>query len=280
MPNNKEPWFFSFNGLAKINEEIFDRKQGIVTDFNEYLNLFKNAKNTQIFGEASTVYLYLYEETIKNIKKYYSDWKNLRILIIIRNPVERAFSHYLDDSISGSLNMSFEEVIEKWRSKQLSRFYNYIDYGFYYNQIKAYMDNFDQVMVCLFDDLEMNPLRQVHDVFNFFKISDFFVPDTSLKYNSSTGAKGSIIKSRFIRDLINKPNYFKKIITTLLPVGFRVRMENVVFEKLTCKPRMENNTKKYLIEIYKKDILKLQDLINRDLSNWLNHAYSEEKIIK
>lgn len=270
MPKNKEPWFFSFAGADKKDEEIFNKKKDIVTDFDDYLSLFNDAKDSQISGEASTVYLYLYGGTIENIKKYHPNWKNLKIVIIIRNPVERAFSHYLDDSLSGSLNMTLEEIIERWRSKQLPRLYNHIDYGFYYNQIKAYKDNFDQVKVCLFDDLKDHSLQLIQDLFSFLGVSDSFIPDTSLKYNTSTGSKGDIFKYRFISNLINKPNPIKKIVTTLLPEEFRVKIENMVWGKLTKKKQMESATTQLLKGIFKEDICKLQILINRNLSQWLN----------
>ncbi len=55
----------------------------------------EDAKESQSLGEASTSYLY--KETIENIKKYHPFWKELKIIIIIRNPIERAFSHYLNE---------------------------------------------------------------------------------------------------------------------------------------------------------------------------------------
>ncbi|MCF6151587.1 MAG: sulfotransferase [Candidatus Kuenenia stuttgartiensis] len=263
MPENKEPWFFSFAEATKKDEEIFNRKN-IITDFNEYLNLFNDAKVSQIFGEASTCYLYIYKNTIENIKKYYSNWKELKIIIVLRNPTDRAFSHYLSDiTIGHGINLSFKEVIEKWKLKQLSRFYNYIDYGFYFNQIKSYKDNFNKVKIYLFEDLETNPSLMVCDLFDFLNVDDSFVPDTRLKYNPT-------IDSTFLGNLIYKPNLIKGTIKALLPYSIRTKIKGKIAGSHTLKLRLEDSEINALKKIYREDILKLQELINRDLAHWLN----------
>ncbi len=263
MPKNKEPWFFSFSETIKKDDDICNRVN-IVKDFENYLNLFKDAIGSQILGEASTSYLYLYKETIENIKKYHPKWKELEIIIIIRNPVERAFSHYLNDIASGSFNLSFEEFIEKWNSKRVLKFHNYIDYGFYYDQIKSYKDNFEQVKILLFDDLRERAVPIIKDLFNFLGVDTSFDTDTSLDYNVSVGSK-----NKFLNYLIYKPNIFKSTAKTLLNEEVRTKLKNKIIRKFTNRPQIESSSREFLREIYKEDILKLQNLISRDLTQWL-----------
>lgn len=262
MPKNKEPCFFSFAEIEKKSSDVI-KGLDIITDFYNYLDLFKEVNNSHILGEASTTYLYLYEETIKNIKKYHPNWKELKIIIIIRDPTERAFSHYLNVSASG-LNLSFEKIIEKWKLKQLSKYNNYIDYGFYYNQIKSYKDNFNQVKVYLFDDLEANSTMLVKDLLEFLDVDTSFNIETSLKYNVSIDSKNKLLSK-----LIYKPNLFKRIIKRLLSKEVRVKIKNKILENFSNKPQLKSSCRKFLKEIYKEDILKLQDLINKDLTRWL-----------
>lgn len=263
MSKNKEPCFFSFAEAKEKDEDIFNRIN-IVSDFHKYLDLFKDAGDSRIAGEASTVYLYLYEETIKNIKKYHPHWKELKIIIIIRDPAERAFSHYLNDRAGGLLNFPFEEVIEKWKSRQLSKYYNYIDYGFYYNQIKSYKDTFDQVRVYLFENLEVNSKQLVHDLLEFLGVDSSFNIETSLKHNVSVGDKNKLLGK-----LIYKQNLLKELIKKFLPAGARTSIRNKILESFAHKSQLEGSNRKLLKEIYREDILKLQDLIHKDLTQWL-----------
>lgn len=263
MSSNKEPCFFSFAEADEKDNDIFNRIN-TMRDFHKYLDLFKDANDSQVLGEASTVYLYSYGETIKNIKKYHPNWDELKIIIIIRDPVERAFSHYLNDSASG-LNLSFEEVIEKWKIKQLSKYHNYIDYGFYYDQIKAYKDNFRQFKIYLFDDLKENSTHLVQDLLKFLGVDTSFNIDTSLKYNVSIGSGNKLLAR-----LVYKQNLFKTITKKILPMDVRTKVKNKIFENYTHKPQLESSSRKFLKEVYREDVLKLQDLINKDLTHWLN----------
>lgn len=259
MPKNKEPWFFSFAGIDRRDVDIFRRKFDIVDNFDGYLDLFKDANDTQVLGEASTCYLYLYRETIENIKKYHPNWKGLKIIVILRNPLERAFSHHLDDARNGPTKLSFEDVLEKWQLKQLPKLYNYVDYGFYYKQVSAYKDNFSHVRVYLFEDLKMNATSLVQDIFGFLGVDASFNPDTSLEYNSSTSSK-----NKFFEKIISN-----RITRFLLPLEVKAKIKKKILKIFIRKPQIENSTRKYLTEIYKDDILKLQDLINKDLTIWL-----------
>lgn len=263
MPINKEPWFFTFAGVNNIDATVSSSKKNIVTDFNKYLNLFKDATDSQVLGEASTVYLYLYTETIKNIKKYHPNWKELKIIIIIRNPVERVFSHYLNDISTGLLNLSFEELIEKWKLKQLSNFHNYIDYGFYYNQIKYYKDNFDQVKIYLFEDLISSPALLVQSLFGFVGVDTSFIPSTEVIYNTSV-----VFTNKFLVNLTRK-SLFKVIARVFVPKNIREKIKNKISKNFTKRPQLKSFTRSILKEIYEEDVLKLQDLINRDLMHWL-----------
>lgn len=262
MPEDKEPWFFPFADVK--DDEIFKRKSNIVTDFDEYTNLFKDARDSQVLGEGSTIYLYLYKETIANIKRYHPDWKNLKIVIIIRNPVERAFSHYLVVSANGVINFSFEELVKKCKLKQVSKYSNVVDYGFYYNQIKNYKDTFDHVKIFLYEDLKEDSKQLVQGLYSFLDVETTFIPDTTIEHNISINSN-NILLNKFLY----KQNLFKNLIKPFIPLRTRVRIKNTILKKIARKPEIKRETKKFLTEVYKEEILRLQDLINRDLKQWL-----------
>ncbi len=265
LTDNKEPCFFSFPESTGKYEKEFGGNLNIVSDFSRYLFLFKNALDTQITGEASTCYLYLYKETIENIKKYHPYWEGLKIIIVIRNPIERAISHYVNDARCHAFDMTFDEAVEKYKRNQLSTFSHYIDYGLYYNQIKSYKENFVQMKILLFDDLKECASTAVKEVFKFLCVDSSFCSDTTLEYNVSPGIENNLLNS-----LIYKPNILKSTVKKLLKKEVRTRLRNKVVRKKRNSGKIGNASREYLNELYKDDILKLQDLIDRDLTPWLS----------
>ena len=93
LPIVKEPCFFTFAG------EKIDYKNGkfafALTDIDDYSKLYKKAQQSQITGDISTPYLYLHEKTIRNIKRFHDDPESIKVIIVLRDPVDRAYSQYL-----------------------------------------------------------------------------------------------------------------------------------------------------------------------------------------
>ncbi|MGR3310384.1 MAG: sulfotransferase family protein, partial [Candidatus Brocadiales bacterium] len=140
----KEPRFvigqqstkFSYKGIGDEKSE-----KGVIKTIDEYKKLFENVRDEKAIGEASVINLYFYEDAIKLIKKYLGDAK---IIIILRNPVERAFSQYLRLRREYRESLSFEDGL-KMEEKRLKDGWlpgwHYTRRGFYYNSVKAYMEN-------------------------------------------------------------------------------------------------------------------------------------------
>ncbi|MEL9915179.1 MAG: sulfotransferase domain-containing protein, partial [Thermoplasmatales archaeon] len=206
----------------------------------------------------------------KQIKKYLG---NPKIIIILRNPISRAFSAYTHLVRDGREYLSFEEGLraEEKRMKENWEFmWYYKDVGLYYRQVKDYLENFSDVKVYLTEDLERKPLEVIQHIFHFLEVDEDFVPDVSVKYNVS-GIPKRKIYGKISRHLNTLGSFIERSVNYVFPkkgikvVGF--------FEKIRAKevekPKMNDETKRFLIEFYKEDILKTQDLIGRDLSNWL-----------
>ena len=82
-----------------------------------------------------------------------------------------------------------------------------------------------------------------------------------------------IPQNRFIYNLFTKKNILKSNLKPLFPHKIRRNLYDLVTRKtLKPKPEMDLATKEYLLDLYREDILNLQDLLNRDLSHWLSIA--------
>lgn len=247
------------------------KEKCVIEDFEEYKKLFKHVKNEKAIGEASVDNLYYYEESIKFIKKYLRD---VKVIIILRNPIESAFSNYQMLVRNRGEHLSFEDALNaEDERKKLHMIYgcgwHYKSLGFYYKQVKAYLENFSQVKVYLYDDLKNNTLGLIKDMYEFLEVDASYEPDLSYKYNV-----GGIPKNKFIYNILFvKPKLLKGFIEKvskffLLEEKIYKLAEDLKARYLT-KQQMKPETRDYLKNLYREDILKLQDLIKRDLSHWL-----------
>ncbi len=273
LPENKEPRFFVSSEFKNINpnDPLFTHANKVITFILEdYLGLFLDVKDESAVGEASVQYLYFYNSAIPEIKKHLGD---VRIIIILRNPADRAFSahaHLVRDKLE---SMSFEECLEIEEERIRTKWFPlhfYKDLGFYYKQVKAYMENFSRVRVYLYDELMNDSSIVVRDIYEFLNVDPSFVSaNINSQYNVSVVPKVKLLHSF----LVKYDHPLKKLLRPLFlgTVG-KEKTENLVnhFKNRNLRKRKINpETKKYLIDLYRDDILMLEKLLKRDLSAWL-----------
>ncbi len=270
VPEHKEPYFLTGQSLAEINTNGGYYHRGMIDNFELYCDLYKNAYLKMMIGDFSTGYLYFYQSSIYNIKKYLGSPK---IIIIIRNPVDRAYSNYLHHVKDGNETESFEDaisLIEERKKKNWWWGYSLLDAGLYYNQVKAYLENFTDVKIFLFEDLKNNSQFVVDDLCSFLNVSSF---DIENKIYNKSGVPKKNTKTFLYRRLVGSNNFLVKSFLSLIPLSFKNKLREIITEKLLNtnleKPQMKKETRIELQKYYKEDILKLQDLIKRDLSDWL-----------
>jgi len=270
MPDKiKETFFFTGENFEDINPVGGNYGRGVITSLNEYKKLFEVPENTIAIGEACVGYLYFYKKSINNIKQVLS---NPKIIIILRNPIDRAFSNYLHHVKDGFEEHTFEDALKLEDEREKDKWwwgYQLTKAGFYYNQVKAYTENFKQVKVYLHDDLKHDAVGLIKNIYEFLEVNSSFTHGImKIKYNVS-----GIPKNKFIHYFLAKPNPFKTAIKTMvnpfLPEEKRKKLSQILMLKNLEKPQMKPQTREYLKNLYREDILELQDLINRDLSHWL-----------
>ena len=260
--NVKEPQFF-------VKQMVMNRIHSGVWDWESYKDLFKQAQNYQAIGEASVFYLYYFEEAIKNIKQYLTN--EVKIIIILRNPINRAFSAHQHVSRSIKENLSFEDAIaleEKrlMNNETLTPMVMYKDMGLYCAMVNAYLESFNNVHIILYDDFAKNTDNELKKVFRFLDINENVKVDSRKKHNvggvrwNNSVVKSILLNNNKLKTIANK--YFSKRIIEKI----RDFLSHLFKRKVV---KMKTSTKEDLISFYKKDIIKLSKLINRDLTLWL-----------
>lgn len=271
MTDKKEPKFFAFENNNFDCKGPGDNKfkKNTVTKFENYINLFKKVTNEKAIGEASPVY-FLKKEYAERVRQYIPGAK---LILVIRNPVDRAYSSYMHLRRDGRENCNdFEMAISKCEERIYKRYapiWNYIGGSFYYENIKNYFEIFpkEQIKIYLYDDFKNDNLSVLKNIFNFLEVDENFKPSINSMINDSF-----IPKSRLLHKVLKKRWNFYKKTNRYMPNKLRkkyINITNHLWENNKLKPKLPEKTKYELIEIFKEDILKTQDLIGKDLSMWL-----------
>ncbi|HHB51977.1 MAG TPA: sulfotransferase [Saprospiraceae bacterium] len=273
MPDNKEPNFLVADYQKKTNpmsQTYIDDKRRMVFEYDKYRELFKEANDSKLIGEATVTYLYKYDEAIPKIKKYLGT--DVKIIIILREPVSRTFSNYAYAVELGYENLTFKEALEveeRRKKENWASIFMYRGQSEYYEQVKAYIQSFDNVLIILTEELKSNPKEVIQNVFNFLGLEDIDL-DLNKIYNPS-----GIPRLKWLNHFLNQTNQLKSAIAKVISIfisrkklqemGRSWRNKNIK-GKLTFD---DNNTRDTLYTYYLPGILKLQNLINKDLSLWI-----------
>mgnify|MGYP006291603221 FL=1 len=148
--------------------------------------------------------------------------------------------------------------------------WHYTSVGFYYEQLSRYYEIFsqEQIKIFLYEQLKSNPTILLKDIFSFLEIETDFSPDISLRLNVS-GSQKNQLTYLISRKVFNSPNPIRWISRIFIPESWRQKVTNWIRMTNLEEQIIPMEVKRELIELYREDILKLEDLINRDLSHWL-----------
>ena len=272
MPEIKEINFFAYDD-NDIELDVYKKYNlgnhfKIVTNESTYFNLFNITDcKDMIIGESSVNYLYRYIHTINKIKKYYGEnSRKLKIIICLRNPIDRAFSSWLMNIRDGLESMDFNKAIDLLlKNENLNRLetLNYLKFGLYYKSVLEYIENFDNVHILLYDDILHDFPSEINKIFEFLNVrimSKKNIPN--LRYNVS-----GIPRVKFLHHIMSSDFYFKKYLKQFLPKKYIIFIRNILNINYK-KPKINNNAKDKLINYYKNDLRNLGPLIHRDLSSW------------
>ena len=257
----KEPQFL-------IKSKVEKRLHFGIWEWKEYLSIFEGVKDQNVIGEASVFYLYYYKEAIKNIKSRLGN--DVKIIILLRNPVDRAFSAFLHVSKSLKESLSFEDALDQEEGRlekdlSLTPMVMYKGMGMYYSMVKAYKKEFKNVHVVIYEDFRDKTNITLDSIFKFLDVIPIEKLDFSLRHNVG----GKEWKNINMKNLFQKDNLLKSIYFKLFPRIVKDKIKKKLLYLSTNKARtMNNKTKDSLKSFFKEDINSLSNLIQRDLTHW------------
>ncbi len=264
MPELKEPRYFSSidQTYPHCGKGDWSIDSQIIKSFDEYKNLFEAANSIRV-GESSPDYLYFHKSAAEYIKKEIGD---VQIIIILREPVERAFSAYSHIKRDKRELLSFSDAL-KAEQDRVDQNYDFLWHykrgSLYYDQVNSYMNTFSKVQVIFQDDLKSKPKDTLKEVFDFLGLEEGVSIDTSLEYNKSgnpTNAFASLILNRDSKFGV----LLRESLKRLLPRQLLERVASRFIEKEVLDEEIGQD----LSEIFLEDVTKLESLLNTDLSRW------------
>jgi hypothetical protein len=258
-----EPSYFALQGQPRfLPDGSFARpdmeRGGGVFTLEDYEALFSGVTTESAIGEKSPAYL-INPEAPHRIKELIPD---VRLIAVLRNPVDRAFSHYQHQVRLGHEDLSFAEAVEAEFSKQRmpkGQVRHYVRTGKYAKRVERYQSLFppEQLRIYLLDDLVLDTRTAIKEMYAYIGVDPSFEPNLSVRHNArptgELGSGGSKTKLRHLgRSLVRRPP---------------ARPPQP--PQPTIEPTMEPQTRQELLDFYRDDIVRLQSLIDRDLSAWL-----------
>jgi hypothetical protein len=260
MPSMKEASYFAPNARQI---DSFD----IIRDKEEYLRLFKNAKGYVAAGDTSPIYLWDSDSP----GLIHQSVPHARIIIILRDPVERAYSNFLMVmKYSGKKLDFFDELMRDYYTPN-KRFDGksqlYVELGMYYEQVKRYFDEFgrDRVKVIIFEEFIRHPEQSVNEVLAFLGV-DYTISKVTEQYNPYSIPRSPLSRwiFSFFRWLRARNIKFYKILALLPDSITESFLEKFLFRRAE-KPKIDDKAVKFLKEIYYADAIRLQSFLGRSL---------------
>ncbi|MCK5157664.1 MAG: sulfotransferase domain-containing protein [Candidatus Heimdallarchaeota archaeon] len=148
---------------------FFDNDENYSKGVEWYENIFKNCSPDSIIGEKTPTYSYS-EKVPQRIYEYNPE---IKLVWILRNPVDRAYSNYLHAVISGREKLSFKKAI-KSESKRIKQdiFKGYLKRSIYIEQIERYLKFFDikNMYFLLFEEFVLNPVETMRKLYTFLEV--------------------------------------------------------------------------------------------------------------
>jgi len=241
-----------------------------------YEKYFESRKGEKFAGNGPVNLLYFSDNSAENIYKYNP---SMKLIAILRNPIDRAYSAYWYFVRNGFEQESFEsaldrekEVLKSGNFEQRANF-TYISHGYYYEQLIPFTKIFsnDQLLILFFDDFKKDTKNVLKQIYEFLGIDKCY-PDELIGKKFNVGSKSRI---QSITNLIYRDHLLKNIYKSLISETIRQFISKSVFRRIRdlnmspySYPPIKPATREALQTIYQKPNEKLGDFLGRDLSGW------------
>ena len=221
-----------------------------------YRGHFAGAGPSPAVGEATPVYMYDVQAPLR----MHALLPDARIVAILRNPVDRAYSHYWHNRQRGNEPLEFREAVEReperrWHDQPYLHAYAYMDRGRYLHQLQRLTAHYprEQLLVETFDDLRQDPRSVYRRVCGFIGVDDTVeLPTIGRTFNPAREYRSLRVR----------------IASRRLPRKLRYAANRLNSRRVEY-PAMDPHLRAQLVATTADDTAALSSWLGRDLSSWL-----------
>ncbi len=268
MPAQKEPNFFAFEGEPlDYRGPGADFVNNSIHSIEDYRAVFAAARADQLKGEASPLYLFA-PKAPERIKAHAP---NTRMIAILRNPIDQAYSHFMyatksriepvEDFVQ-ALGLEEKRLADHWQP-----LFGYSRFPRYAEQLDRYFAQFprEQILIRLYEDFLSDPAGLVGDIMAHIGADPAFRPNMEAGINA-----GGRPKSKLFQDFLMKSNPITRAIGLVVPQETRLKIRDRLAQfNLKNDEKIPAKAKAILKERLSGEIERLGPMIGRDLSGWL-----------
>jgi len=252
MSPMKEPHYFSRIRPSSERAAFFPH----ITDEDEYKALFDGVTEERLVGEASTSYLW----DANAAERIQSVAPDASILIMLRNPVERAYSQYWNDVREGIEARSFTNALAEergsgpgvWGVTSL-----YLDCGRYANQVQRYLERFgERVCVSFFEDFVADQAATVTDIRAFLGVEAGVGAGGTSRMNP-TALPRNVLSGRMLGS-----GRLRTLARATMPRALRARARGALLKEVSPPP-MDPEARAMLVEVFRPEVDRVGELLGR-----------------
>ncbi|MDT0555569.1 sulfotransferase family protein [Patiriisocius hiemis] len=230
----------------------------IINNLEVYKDLFHNATSSQIKGDISPSYMWD-KETALRIHKHNP---NAKIIFSLRNPIQRAFSHYImnfntgHESITNFYDAFMADSEGVWGGGNL-----YKELSLYYESLKQYYSLFpkENIHSLIFEDWTLNKEESFNALFSFLGIKQMKINDLELHNKNKEYANIKLLNSL-------RNTWLRPLLQNLFSEDKRTSIKNKLFKEANKKTVLSSTEEDKIKELFSEDVTKTSSLIGIDLN--------------
>lgn len=250
---------------------FFSSDQAYTEGSRQFEKLVESADVGQLALGADVNSMY----TAKGPERMRNCLPNAKLIVVLRDPVQRAYSSYCFAHQRSLDTRTFEEAIgEETNGIRYEHDYalqtDYLKHGHYHAQLTRLLRYFpnEKVKVVVFENLRDHPALVLTDIFRFLNVDDF-EPDYRLKNETKGGSRSKMLAK--LAHQTPRSSALSGIVRTLVPFSVRtsIRLKIGEFNKIASeKPIFPSNLRRQMEEYYVSELLGVEALLGRTLTEW------------